>query len=122
MKQKFRPSLTAAEVTHVITLCKRDGSQLSLSVARQLSIFQAKIDNGLVQHSHTVKPTLAEEVGFVQSNEPAEMTPEEAYTNWRINPAALTLKQLQLAADYRYENDLMTEDEESRYEKIKFGM
>jgi len=115
--QKFRPYLTLQQIKYFIQLAEADNraetEPLRLRVLRELKLFVAKNDLGLVRPALVVteKKTMEDKLGLG-----ATTTREEAYNLWRANPDLCTPQQLQQAKLYRYENDLMSPAEEAQYE------
>ena len=119
--QKFRPYLTLQQIKYFIELADSDNRSeteaLRLKSLRELRLFVAKNDLGLVRPALIIadKKTMAEQLGLATATDPAA-TREQAYQLWTMNPQLCTDHQIQLAQLYRYENDLMSPDEEQRYE------
>ncbi len=125
LRAKYRPVLTQSQINHILHLCRRDSSNESLSVIGTLAQFEYKILQNAVNPAYTSTPnlTLSESLGF---DAPAELskltitdasaTAENLYQLWMLEPASLTVRQLQQVREYRYTNNKMTVDEEAKYE------
>lgn len=124
--QKYRPYLTMQQIKYFIELAESDNRSeteaLKLKSLRELKLFVAKSDLGLVNSALTVvgKQSTAEKLGFSNDGNSNELTPAEqrakAYQLWSVNPNLCTDEQITMARLFRYENDLMSPDEEAEYE------
>lgn len=83
------------------------------SVLAKLKLFVAKMNLGIVNPAFTSAPkaTLEERLGI----DPVEKR-LLAYEKWKLDPYLCSQHEFALAQTYRYENDLMTPDEEREYE------
>ena len=120
---KYRPYLTMQQIKYFIQLAESDQraetEALRLKSLRELKLFVAKSDLGLVNSALTVvgKQSTEEKLGFSEeSMETPEQRREKAYQLWRVNPQLCDDNQIQMAKLYMYENDLMSPDEEAEYE------
>ena len=119
--QKFRPYLTLQQIKYFIELADSDNRSeteaLRLKSLRELRLFVAKNDLGLVRPALVTvdKKTIADQLGLSTATDPTTAR-EQAYQLWTMNPQLCTEHQIHLAQLYRYENDLMSPDEEQRYE------
>lgn len=126
--QKYRPVLTGPQISHLISLCKRDGSRDSLSCLSQLVLYEFKIQNEITKpvYASTPKIELVDQLGFSDSAMPAEsdihISPEALYNLWMVKPEDLTVHQINLVQQYRYENNKMTLDEEKKFESEVLGL
>lgn len=118
---KFRPAFTKQEILYLIELCNRDKRdsmvEMAFTIASRLRIFALKADLGIVApaFTSTERQSLEEKLGM-ESESPAAKR-EAAYSKYKVNPAFCTLQELRMANTYRYENGLMSPDEEARYEQ-----
>lgn len=130
---KYRPSLTASQLTYILQLAKNDYAQLAsqqaLDLISILHPFLAKIEVGAVAVSHTATPIKRDsfETAITYnksvSNYPAEFTSKEEYWGHCYDLYAnatpnLTIAELQAAKEHMYLNDMMTEEEIAEYEKL----
>jgi hypothetical protein len=137
MSAKFRPSLDENEIRLLLDLCKSNGSQLSLAIARKLIVFLTKLDNGIITSAYSLKPvskqSLSSDLGFTEvmenlsevlQTEQAERNGrlKAAFTKWIGNPASCSLREISDARQWRYENDLMNPQEQAEFEKEVFGL
>lgn len=141
---KYRPQLTANQITHAVLLAKLDLAcitstthELSLDLLATLSPFKAKIDNMAITPSYTpapAKPSMASGLGMASSSPTAKpvnstantahttegMTKEQqwehSYNTLSSNPANCTAEQVLQAKEHMYLNDLMSPEEEEAYE------
>lgn len=127
-QQKFRPYLTMQQIRYFIELADADQrsetEHLRLKSLRELKLFAAKNDLGLVSPALTTvgRQTVEDKLGLGSNSNDATANlslteqREQAYNLWRANPQLCTEYQIKLATLYRYENDLMSPDEEAAYE------
>ena len=117
---RFRPSLSLPEIKHLLDLCKRDASQESLAVAPRLSLYIAKIENQIISPAHTLAPP--ESLGVRLGIEEAEIIIKDdcsnAYAKWSANPASCSIAEIELSNQFRFENGLMSADEQMKYLKL----
>lgn len=142
---KYRPVLTAAQITHILTLAKTESpmSQMSLSVIASLASFQAKIDNAAITAAYVTSPTVSktslEALGGVPATasdslpntchgyntspnvsntyESKESYWAACYEKYSISPASCTLQEIEAAREHKYLNGLMTEEEVKAFER-----
>lgn len=117
-KIKFRPSLTAGQIEHIIHILSTAGenSPLNQSCLKALRMFSLKAQHGIVSPSHLAlgRESLESSLGFTTS-EPVT-TVELLYQVWQTHPSPLTPAQLQQVQSYRYQNNLMSPEEEQDYD------
>lgn len=120
--QKFRPAFTKQEILYLIDLCSKDKrdttTELAFTLAARLRIFALKADLGIISpaFTSTERQTLSEKLGLSNSESPADRR-AAAYAKWKENPGFCTQSEVSLAFTYRYENGLMTPEQEAAYEK-----
>lgn len=129
---KYRPYLTADNIRHILSLCKADSplSHQSRELIKILAPYMAKIENDALTPAHTLspKPSLLESLGSSdtssQDTTGSDMTlsPEQqreaAYHKWNIQGKdACTLRELELAYEYRVHHDLLTDSELAQEEE-----
>lgn len=116
-KIKFRPSLTAGQIEHIIHILSTTGenSPLNQSCLKSLRMFSLKAQHGIVSPSHLAlgRESLESSLGF--SAEPVTTT-DLLYQVWQTHPTTLTPAQLQQVQSYRYQNNLMSPEEEQEYD------
>lgn len=116
--EKFRLSLSLPEVAYLIDTLgcdNREGTaKLNASLVSRLKLLQTKADLGITQPAFSSTEKLSIEDKLFSS--PADRR-SAAYSKWKINPAICTLEELRQVQMYRYENNLMTPEEESAYEE-----
>lgn len=121
---KYRPYLTASDIAHILQLCKSESplSTESKNLIKILSPYMAKIENDALEASYTPtgRTSLIESLG---GTTPTEDTPsdftlspaqqrEQAYNKWNSQgEQACTLRELELAYEYRVHHDLLTDSE-----------
>ena len=121
--QKYRPYLTIQQIKYFIQLAEADNraetEHLRLKSLRELGLFVAKNDLGLVRPALTVtgQKTIEDKLGLgLGQGADVATSREEAYNLWCMDPQLCTDQQVKQARLYRYENDLMSPEEEAQYE------
>lgn len=116
-KAKYRPYFTASELSEVIR-CVKVSSQ-NLPLLRYLESYALKISHGVITESITLQPTLADSLELDSPSSSPDSSLEskraKAYTKWSQAPEACTPLEIELTHLYRFENDLMSPEEESIY-------
>ena len=121
--QKYRPAFTSQELAYIKDLCRADKRESTVSMAhkisRRLEVFGLKAQIGLVAPAFTAteERSIDERLGL-DTVSPADKR-LAAYQKWKLNPDICSTVELNLANTYRYENDLMTSEEEQEQEKVK---
>lgn len=116
--ERYRPSLTAEQITTIIRVFKQIPQDTTVQdVLATLVPFEAKIIHGIKQPVSSVE-TLTEKLGWEtgMSLTPAEKR-EAAWNKWVRNPQDCTLIELELASDYRYQFNLMSDEERKKHEE-----
>ena len=113
-KTKYRPYFTASELSEVIRCVKLSSQNISL--LRYLESYALKISHGVITESITLQPTLADSLEL-DSPSPASLESKraKAYAKWNQSPESCTPIEIELTHLYRFENDLMSPEEESIY-------
>ena len=118
MSSKYRPTLTAQEIAYIIERCDSDSRDetagLSIALGSKLKIFAMKMQLGIVASAYTAAPkqSLTDKLGFA-SPDAKRLAAFEKYSKL---PSICTPQEIALAQTYRYENNMMTTQEESDYE------
>lgn len=108
---KFRPSLTASQISYLLQLLQPCADVEAKEIASSLHKFHLKAKHGIVAASHVkVQTSLQDSLGFTSESA------ESLYEIWKTNPAALSPSQLSQVSHYRYTSDLMNPTEEAAYE------
>jgi hypothetical protein len=118
---KYRPSLAANEIHYIISLVQNDTEhpELAQSVLAKLKLFVAKMNLGIVSPAFcsTARQSIEQRLGIDVSVTVSPLLNRElAFNKWQKTPELCSAAEIKLAQTYRYENDLMTQDEESEYE------
>lgn len=136
---KYRPTLTADQITHIINLCKSESplSNTSMAIMGVLAPFKAKIDLNTITPAYTTSPreTLEESLGLTLTNEEQEalykeitMPPEwpdsidkeafwlHCYNKYKDSPDTCTEEEKHGAYEHMYLNDLMTPEQIKNFE------
>lgn len=121
-KTKYRPYLTPAELEIIILALKTTASNPHL--IHYLEGYKGKIDLGINSPNLTLTPRagIADKLGLGLDDSSSD-TPiinlsdkrASAYNKWSQNPASCTPFEIELAHVYRFENDLMSPEEETIY-------
>ena len=116
-KTKYRPYFTASELGEVIR-CVKVSSQ-NISLLKYLENYALKISHGVIVESLTLQPTLADSLELDSPDSPSPASLEskrsKAYAKWLSSPQTCTPLEIELTHLYRFENDLMSPEEESIY-------
>lgn len=127
---KHRPVLTAAQISHIILLCKLEDplTEISMSIISYLAPFLSKIENSgnipaYITTSRTPAHNSLEGLGeqIDSGIEAMHLTTKKerwakAYAIYILDRASCNLQQLQDAREHMYLNDLMTETEVLEFE------
>ncbi len=118
--QKYRPVLTAEQITYLLALCKEATilSSTCISCIHTLSVYQTKIDNLGITPAYTTSPrkSLLESLGTEPlydgfGDRTKEEVWEDSYQLYIADVASCTLATIQKAKEHMYLNDLMTPEE-----------
>jgi hypothetical protein len=113
--KKYRPYFTLAEL-QTIKHSLITSSPSNLPLIRYLDSYITDIERGNRSPNHTNLPSLEQKLGLsIETENPIRETPARCYEMW-ANNVPISPAQLQAANQYRYENNLMTPDEESAWE------
>jgi hypothetical protein len=119
---KYRPSLPAAAIKHILALAKAENpmSAESMQVISILAPFEAKIANNCITPAYTTiaKPSVEESLGMIETTETRskEAIYADSYYKWKENPTSCSLLEIEQAQEHRYLNDMMTPEEEAAHE------
>jgi hypothetical protein len=117
-KKNYRPYFSQEELTEV-TRCVSVASTNTRLIG-YLRLFLAKIENEQVSVQYTNAPSIEEKLGL-EDSPPAKQDLKaqrfQAYNKWLESPAKCSILEHARAQMYRYENDLMSPEEESSYEQ-----
>jgi hypothetical protein len=129
-RQKFRPYFSESELGVVIETLKTHQAPRSklTGILKYLETFVIKMERGVISPSLDLKGTPREQLiksleldtpsspSLISVVKDKEQEGSILYSKWREG-ATLSPKQLERVHIYRYENDLMTSQEEADYEK-----
>jgi hypothetical protein len=126
---KLRPYLTIDQIQHLILLLEHDATTTVSNAYKNkllasLKLPLAKLSLGISKGAYVTSPreTIASklDLGLDDSDNQQILTPvqqrEAAYLTWQSNPLLCTSEQIAMAQLYRYENNMMTAQEEAQYE------
>lgn len=118
---KYRPSLSAPEIEHIISILERpefEGNHLNYQCLVALRKFGLKAKYGIVSPSHVAsgRATLEDSLGFGSPEQDESI--DVLLDVWKNNPSILTPAQWADVQKHRYLSDLMTPEEEAAYEQL----
>lgn len=119
---KYRPYLTIQQLHYFLSLCEADNrtetETIRARTIRELKLFIAKNDLGAVSPQYTTSPrqSVEEKLGLALDSSDPVTRRKAAYDLWNTNPTLCTQSEIIAATLYRYENNLMTPEEELAYE------
>ena len=119
---KYRPYFTGPELAEVQRALKL--VSLNVELIRYLETFSLKIASGIQEPNITLKPTISERLGMSDRLPSLNLSELKlaAYNKWLDSPQKCTPQEIARTLMFRYENDLMSEEEEREYEsKIERG-
>ena len=111
MGAKIRPSLEEQEIQHIVELLDQSGSSFSLSIAAKLKLLLFKYNLGAIKPAYKTE-SVEEKLGMVSTKDAREIT----FAKWQKFPDLCTLEEINAVEEYRYEMELMTEEEAKVYE------
>lgn len=121
--KKYRPSLTADQITHIMRLAKANANLDSINLIKTLAPFEAKIANNAINPAYKTigKESLYDALGGESSDNltTAISKPEyqrKCYHMYIEDPGCLNVDELNAAKEYMYVNDLMTTEQEAQWE------
>lgn len=124
--KKYRPYFSLPELKTILHSLKEQ-SNPPIGLIRYVDKFISDIDDGFRKESHSLKPRISLEssLGFVESSESSEpddliSSLQKLYKEFLQSNqsfSGFSSKQIILIQKYRYENDLMTQEEESIFEQ-----
>lgn len=127
---KYRPVLTATQITHILTLAKTEQplTEQSLSIISTLSPFLAKIQNAGITPAYIPdsKPSVysLESLGGENhslSPVPKEVYWEECYKKYNLTPELCSINEIEAANEHMYLNELMSPEEAKLFEEKSNG-
>lgn len=131
---KYRPSLSAETIAHLVTLVKADLTSFSpinkaesTQAIAVLAPFMAKIENAGIVPAYTVsntRPTLAASLGMISetslaSPEDKEVYWEQCYNKYVSDKMSCSYAEIQAAYEHMYLNDLLTPEQAALFEQGK---
>ena len=126
LTKKYRPYFTLPELEFLASAVRKsslsEGELPPIDLLRYLERYISDIKAGFRQENHTLKPSLEQRLELEDAGHAPKTSPSVLYSAWQAN-ATLTIPELEIVAEYRYLNDLMTPKEEADYESkagIKF--
>jgi hypothetical protein len=124
---KLRPYLTIDQIQYLVQLLEADTkttvpNAYKNKLLASLKLPLAKLSLGITRGAYVTNPreSIASKLGLDDTDSEQILTPtqqrEAAYMTWQSNPLLCTAEQVKMAQLYRYENNLMTSQEEAEYE------
>ena len=129
---KYRPSMTAAQIAKIVSLCKQEQpmSLESMTIVGILAPFQAKIENSAMKASYTTvdKPSLMEQLGAAAPAPDSYTFQGEVFSRKEVYWLAcynyycehrelMSLVEIVAAKEHMYLNDLMSPEEATAFEQ-----
>lgn len=118
-RAKYRPYFSLQELELLSSLLQKH-RPIEKGIIRYLSKYISDIKDGLREPNHVNQPTLVESLGmgFDESTQIASkaLVGKECFDLWNNN-IPLSPAQITLVLEYRYENNLMSLEEEEAYER-----
>lgn len=122
-KGKYRPSLPAHLIAHIVDLAKKEipMSTESIELIGILAPFMAKVENLAMAPAYTTTPKLSmfESIGgeVADASEPKEEYWYRCYLKLIAKPNQCSLKEIEAANEHRYLNGLMDALEMASFEE-----
>ncbi len=121
---KFRPALNGLEVLEIASYLKKYNPMSEL--CNKFVLQEFKITQGTANPAYITQvrePSLTDKLNGVV---PVKKLTEEqlralAYDKWNGDKSTCTVEELSYAMEYRYENNLMSAEEQKEFENKKFG-
>lgn len=129
---KYRPSMTAAQIAKIVSLCKLESpmSLESMTLIGTLAPFEAKIANAGILPSYTTKPkpslmeSLTGEVAstdsYILHGVPYDSKEDywgACYALYAEDPNSLSLVEIKAAKEHMYIRELMSPEEITEFEE-----
>jgi len=113
----FRPYLTASEISTLLTALKSNPIESHIRLIRKLEICSFKISNEHLSPAYQPAKTMAEKLELDDSPTPRSLGEIrlDAYRKYVSDPSSCSALEISRAQEYRYENDLMSVEEEAEY-------
>jgi hypothetical protein len=127
--KKYRPYFTLEEL-QVLLESAQSGTPAEVAkrigIIRYLSKYISDIEAGFRAANYTKEPTIEEKLGFVEEKPLSAATdPINLHRQYLLTGfIGMTPAQIEIVQAYRYESDLMEDQEEADYEKaigLTFG-
>lgn len=128
---KHRPYLTDVELLEIINALNESPSPRRLKLITYLETFRIKIERGILQPSYIPKPkqTIEDKLGMGEEfNTPISSASRDTdafkaqcYSKFRDPSLQCSPKELRIALEYAYLNNLLTPTEEEEYERANLG-
>lgn len=99
-----RVSLTKEELEFLLGVCK-DQQKLHRKFRKALALTAWEEEEIVLKNESPIKPVSS-----------VLVSKEQAYIKWSSDPTTCTENEVQLATDYRYNNNMMTDQERKNYE------
>lgn len=131
-KLKFRPLLSETELIRLHSLVSANFLPTDKPLLHKLTKLKLEIESGLATPAYVEKESGGRAIGKDainalglddNSSGPVSISElrEIAYNKWLVNPHLLNDIETGMANEYRYENDLMSPEEENSYENSLFA-
>lgn len=109
---KFRPSLTLDEIQFLLSEVSWSNNPEQHTLMRKLEVFTLKATHGITSPSHVTigRASLESQLGLAPDDRI-----ETLLATYKSNPRALSPAQLKQVQFHRFQNDMMTSEEEESY-------
>ena len=118
--KKFRPYFSPEELKEVISALKESPTPARIELIKYLEHYSLKISHGIMSPAISLAPSMADQLELsdtsTQTN-PARLSSLrlQAFLKWEKSPSSCSPKELLMANEYRFENDLMSPEESEAY-------
>lgn len=122
--QTFRPYLTLAQIEAIIEKFNADPKHPEANgIVKALTVlhFKARMGNISAAHVRTPRQSLEESLGFGPDDTDSDVLQSnsqrhQVYEKYLKAPALCTEDEVKIALTFKYENDLMSPEEEAEFE------
>lgn len=119
--KKYRPYFTGPELQEVILALKQKPSPFRLGIIQYLETFQVKMERGIIRPAHVIEGTKIQKLevslgmGEKPVEDPNEPSASDLHKIWMDTPQKLTPPQIDRVMSYRFQEGLMTPEEEKKF-------
>lgn len=117
--KKYRPYLTLTEINYLIECIKLRRDHISLDLLRYLEKYSSDIQAGLRTPNHTLQPTITQKLGFEETptSQDGGRDIGTLLNIFNVNNSYIGMTPAEIISlkEYRFENSLMSAEEEDSY-------